>query len=297
MGRAAVVTLSVTEKATMEIEPLSPALGAEVREIDLSRALTEAQADGLRAAMWAHHVLLFRGQSLPPPAQIAVTALFGAVQPHPLRTRRSVPGFDAVLILENRPGRPGARNDYWHSDISHRPQPPSVSCLHSEIVPVGRGDTQFCNMHAAFQALSPELRRKLIGLEAIHSAKASVDRNNLERSDGLPIATVPPPHAHPVVRAHPATGRPALFVNPHFTIGLAGMTEAESRPLLEGLYSAATRDENVFRHRWAVGDVLMWDNRSVMHFAIRDYDETMPRRMYRTTAAGEAPIAWRGDPG
>ena len=106
----------------------------------------------------------------------------------------------------------------------------------------------------------------------------------------MPIESIPAPVRHPVVRTHPESGRPALYVNPVFTKSFDGMTEAESAPLLEYLYAQATRPENVYRHRWAEGDVLMWDNRCTMHYAVHDYDDTAPRLMHRTTAAGDVPF-------
>jgi taurine dioxygenase len=124
----------------------------------------------------------------------------------------------------------------------------------------------------------------------MHSGQATLERSLAEASDALAIPEVPPPRSHPVVRTHPRTGRRALFVNPHFTTRFADMTEEESRPLLEYLASVATRPENVYRHRWSAGDLVMWDNRCAMHYAVRDYDESMPRLMHRTTAAGDRPV-------
>ncbi len=142
----------------------------------------------------------------------------------------------------------------------------------------------------AYETLSDGLREVLRGLHALHSGMATYARS-LEQNDARPIdpAEIKPPRAHPVVRTHPMTGRPTLFVNPHFTTCFAGMTEDESRPLLDTLYEIATRPENVYRHRWRTGDVVMWDNRCTMHYAIMDYTEDMPRFLHRTTAGGDIP--------
>ena len=273
----------------MKISRLSGALGAEVRGVDLAR-LDEAASLAIRDAFHEHLVLVFPDQDLSPGDQVAFTELFGAVEPHPLRTRRTVDGHPAVLIIENRRGRPGARNDYWHSDISHAERPPAVTVLHARLVTDGRGDTMFCNMYRAFDALSEELRETSRGRSALHSGMATYTRS-LEHNDARAIdrGEVKPPRAHPVVCTHPETGRPMLFVNPHFTIRFEDMTEEESRPLLDTLYAAATRPENVYRHRWRVGDVVMWDNRCAMHNAVMDYAEDMERLLHRTTAAGAAP--------
>lgn len=273
----------------MKIGRLCGALGAEVRGIDLAR-LDEAASAAIRDAFHEHLVLVFPDQDLAAADQVAFTELFGPVEPHPLKTRRTVDGFPAVLVIENRQGRPGARNDYWHSDISHAERPPAVSVLHALKVTDGRGDTMFCNMYRAYEALSDGLRRVLGGLSALHSGMATYERS-LARSDARTIdpAEIKPPRAHPVVRTHPVTGRRALFVSPHFTTRFEDMTEEESRPLLDTLYAVATRPENVYRHRWRAGDVVMWDNRCTMHYAVMDYTEDMVRLLHRTTAAGEVP--------
>ena len=274
----------------IESYPLAGAIGVELRGIDLARTTDENTYRAIHGAFYAHNVALFRDQSLGPAEQVAFTSRFGAVEQHPLRSRRGIDGFPEVLVLENREGRPGARNDFWHSDISFAEHPPGTSVLQALIVPEGHGDTMFCNMYAAYEGLSPGLRRMLDGLKAMHSADALVRRNNEEASDGQPIAEAPEPIAHPVVRTHPETGRKALYVNPYFTSHFAGMTVEESRPLIEYLSARASRPENVYRHRWRAGDVLMWDNRCTMHYAVRDYDDTMTRLMHRTTAAGERPV-------
>jgi taurine dioxygenase len=273
----------------MKITRLGGALGAEVRGVDLAR-LDEPTGVAIRKAFHEHLVLVFPDQELPAGAEIEFTELYGPGEPHPLRTRETVDGFPAVLILENCPGRPGARNDYWHSAISHAERPPAVTALHSLEIPDGRGDTMFCNMYGAWEELSEGRPTVFQGLRALHSGMPTYARS-LEQNDARPIelAETKPPRAHSVARTHPAAGRPALFVNPHFTTGFKGMTEEESRPLLGALYKTATRPKNIYRHRWHPDDVVMWDNRCTMHYAVMDYTEDMPRLLYRTTAGGGIP--------
>lgn len=179
---------------------------------------------------------------------MAFTEQFGKVEPHPLRTRRTVDGYPGVLILENQPDKPGARNDYWHSDISYADRPPLGSVLYAKLVPQGKGDTMFCNMHHAWDGLSDEMRRMLDGIQAWHSAAATQKRNNLETNDGNEIKAVPQPRLQPVARTHRDTGRKALFINPHFTTHFEDMSEDESKPLLVFLIVHSTRSENVYRH-------------------------------------------------
>lgn len=280
---------SFTTASSISTRKLSGALAAEIAGIDLSRPLNEHEIRDVQQAFADHLVLVFRGQDLAPAEQVAFTRLFGPVEPHPLGSRRTADGHPEVLVFENKPGTPGARNDFWHSDISFAEQPPVLSLLHARRITEGVGDTMFSNMYAAYDELSSEFKRVLDGLRAVHTSLPLMRRNNEGRSDGRPIADVPPPVEHPAIRTHPVTGRKAVYVNPYFTSHFAGMTAEESRPILEFLNSRATRPENVYRHHWSQGDVVMWDNRATMHYAIYDYDHTMPRLMHRTTAGGEKP--------
>lgn len=274
----------------MKVTPLCGALGARVEGLDLAADISNAEFAALHEAFLDHLVLVFPEQDLPPEAHVGFTRRFGPVEPHPLRSRRGAEGFPEVLVLENKPGQPGARNDRWHSDITCAERPPALSVLHALTIPGGgRGDTMFCNMYAAYDGVSAGLRAMLDRLSAQHNAEWLAVRNSEPGSDGLPIQEIPPPVTHPVVRTHPESGRRALFVNPGFTIGFEGWSRAESAPLLSHLYARATAPENVYRHRWSQGDVLMWDNRCTMHYAVYDYDDSMPRLMHRTTAAGDRP--------
>ena len=201
-------------------------------------------------------------------------------------SRRGLDDHPEVMVLENKPGHLGPRNDFWHSDISFDAKPPLGSILYAITVTEGRADTMFCNMYEAYEGLSVGLRTQLNGMRAMHSAKQLVQ----EVPNRLSVNVAPPAVPHPVVRTHPGTGRKALYVNPHYTINFENWSEDESKPLLDMLIEQATRHENIYRHQWQVGDVLMWDNRCAMHYAVRDYDDTMPRYLYRTTAAGDIPV-------
>jgi taurine dioxygenase len=276
--------------ASFDVKPLSGALGAKITGLDLSGKHDEAIMEAIRTAFLEHHVLVFPGQTLEPEQQVAFTAWFGAVEPHPLGSRRGVDGFPEVLVVANRPGKPGARNDEWHSDITCSERPPALSVLHALEASENRGDTMFCNMARAHDTLSLGMQAMLARMSALHSAESLVRRNNEPGTDALPIAECPPPALHPVVRTHPESGRKALFVNPSFTISFEDMTREESAPLLAWIADWSTKHHNIYRHRWQAGDVLMWDNRVVMHYAVHDYDDSFPRLMHRTTAAGDRPV-------
>ena len=265
--------------------PLSGTLGAEIGGVDLSRPIEDQVFAEVREAFHRHLVIVMRDQRIEPEHLVAFTEKFGPAEPHPLGSRRGLGDHPNVMVLENKPGKPGPRNDFWHSDISFDDMPPLGSILYAIEVTEGRADTMFCNMYAAYEGLSAGLKSVLDGTTAQHSAEKLVQ----EVPNRLSVDVSPPSVTHPVVRTHPGTGRKALYVNPHYTMNFTGWTPEESQPLLDMLTARATRPENVFRHHWRAGDVLMWDNRCVMHYAVRDYDDTMPRLMYRTTAAGDRP--------
>ncbi|MEK9672675.1 MAG: TauD/TfdA family dioxygenase [Rhodospirillaceae bacterium] len=277
------------------VTPKTGCIGAEITGVDLSEGLDNETFDAVIQAFHDHLVLVFPNQDLTPAQQSRFSQKFGPAEPHPYGARVGFEDTPEVIILENRPDKRGARNDFWHSDISASEKPPAVSFLHAKIVPEGRGDTLFCNMYRAFEDLSPGMRVCLTGLNALHTADAIRQRNLAEPDTDSPqIVYVPPPISHPAVRTHPNTGRQALFVNAFFTIGFDGMAVEESKPILDYLITQATRPELVYRHSWRVGDLVMWDNRATMHYAVRDYDQTMPRRMHRTTAGGERPFIKAG---
>ncbi|MBM3511183.1 MAG: TauD/TfdA family dioxygenase [Alphaproteobacteria bacterium] len=269
--------------ARIEVQALGPVLGAAVTGVDLAQPIGPATAEAIRQAWFEHLVLVFPGQDLTAAHQVAFTEVFGPCQRNPDPTRKTLDGRPEVRPLVNRDGEPGPRNDFWHSDVSYAPEPVSASVLHGREVPAVGGDTMFCNMYAAYERLSPGLKRLLATMHAVHSARANY------LTAGLPLDQMPPEHVHPVVRTHPAARRNALFVDPHFTIRFADMTEAESKPLLDYVCAQAIRPENVYRHRWAGGDVVVWDNRAVMHRSVYDYG-SQTRVMHRTTAQGERPF-------
>jgi len=283
--------LTANSLENIEITTLTPAIGARITGVDLAGKLDDSVFAVLHRALLDNLVLHFPGQSLPPAAHIAFTERFGAVEPHPLAARKGHPEFDNLLVLENNPERRGARNDFWHSDISCAPMPPALTMLHAITVPEGKGDTLICNMYLAWERLPDDLKTRLDSLTAEHSGEAIRLRNQAVDTDGNKDMTVPEAETHPVVRRHPETGRRALYTNRFFTTNFTGMTIEESTPLLDLIEEQATEPENVYRHRWSQGDVLVWDNRCTMHYAVYDYNPSETRRMHRTTAAGDRPVA------
>ena len=276
---------------SIQITPLTPHIGARVTGVNLADEIDAGTFGIIHKALLDHLVLTFPEQDLPPAQHIAFTERFGAVEPHPLGARKGHPEFENLLVLENNPNKRGARNDFWHSDISCAPPPPALTMLHALAVPEGKGDTLICNMYRAWENLPADIKAKLDGLTAAHSGEAIRRRNEAANTDGSKNIHVPDAELHPVVRRHPETGRRALFTNRFFTTNFTGMSMEESEPLLELIEEYATAPDNIYRHRWRTGDVLVWDNRCTMHFAVYDYDPAETRRMHRTTAAGDRPAA------
>ena len=273
----------------LSISPASGALGAVIEGLDISK-LNSAQVAAIRPLLDAYSVLVFPDQKLTPEEQIAFTAHFGPVEQHPLYRSAILDGYPEILVLEHKNHEwVNGRNDVWHSDVTFSEEPPLGSVLYCRAITEGLGDTLFCSMRRAYDALSPGMQQMLRQLSAEHSSARMVVRNNSE-SYNVPIDEVPPPVNHPVVRTNRATGKQNLFVNPIYTIRFAGMTEKESDPLLNYLYEQATRPDNIYRHRWKVNDVVMFDNRCAMHYVVLDYGPEMHRLMHRTTAAGERPV-------
>ena len=275
------------------VHPLAPALGAEIRGVDLSEAPDAATFERIRDAFHAHSVILFRGQSLSEEQHIAFSRRFGPLEIH-VATQYLLPDHPEIVVLSNvvENGKPKGIEDagrYWHSDLSYMRRPSLGSLLYALEVPDEGGDTLFASMYAAYDALPAELKRRIAGLKAIHrygdrwQKDAAQGRARPALSAAERQAT--PDAIHPVVRVHPATGRPALYVNEGFTVGIVGMAEAEARALLAELFEFSTQAAFTYRHRWRKGDLLFWDNRSVVHSAT-PYDPQTVRHLHRTTVAG-----------
>lgn len=258
---------------SIRINRMSGSTGAEVVGADLTRP-DAATLGALRTAFLEHHVLAIRGQDLSPDQLLAFAAQFGDVFVHPYVP--SLPGHPGVMeIYQMVP-----LTETWHADVTFSAAPPRTTVLHARELPPAGGDTMFANQHLAYERLSSGLRALLDRLDAVHQG------TSLAADAGLTESTVTA--THPVVIAHPETGRPALFVNADYTRCFADMTDAESAPLLAFLYDVATRHEYVYRHRWLPGDVVMWDNRSVQHRGVNDHGSAR-RYLHRVTLEGTAP--------
>lgn len=272
------------------VEPVSGTVGAAVRGVDLSERLDEGTVAEIRSAFLAHHVLFFSDQDLTPEAQLRFGRYFGELDTHPF-----VEGTEAhpeVIDIITEPDDVLNFGGGWHSDVTFLEEPDLGSVLYAIEVPPFGGDTLFADQHAAYDALSDTMKDLLDGLEARHSAGpqyAEGGYSTLSKS----MKTKSPEQAgrvvcHPLVRTHPETGKKALYVNPSFTIGIEGMRMDESMALLGFLFNHMVREPFTCRFRWSPGSVAMWDNRSVLHYALYDY-RGHRRRMRRITVKGDRP--------
>ncbi len=281
----------------LTIRPLSAACGAEVTGIDIARPLLATDVERLHQALGMHGVLLFRNADLMPEAHIAFSRQFGPLESHVVGDF-NLAGHPEIYVVSNlrEEGRlKGAvyAGQYWHSDLSYMPKPSLGSLLLCHEMPEVGGDTIWANMARAYESLSEPMKQFLGGLRAIHDYSHAYDTYFAHLKERPPLTAEQraktPPVEQPVIRTHPVTGRKVLYVNPGFTTGFVGMPREESAPILEFLFRHATRPEFVYRHKWRVKDLMFWDNRGTMHYALADYDFSVRRHMHRTTLAGDAP--------
>ena len=278
---------------TMAIRRLSGAFGAEIQNIDVAGELDDTTIAQLRDALAAHCILLFRDQKLTPAQHIAFTKRFGPLQELTLGSYLHQ-DHPEIFVVSNKPvaGKPSdTRNTgrHWHTDMCYTPTPCRGSLLYAlEVPPVG-GDTVFANMQRAFDTLSDGMRAMIEDLRTVHDLSRVPDFKNRDPEATAKFVSDNPPVEQPLVWAHPDSGRRSLLLSQHITGRFKDMTEAESKPLIDYLIGHATRIENTYRHQWRVGDLIFWDNRSVMHCAPGDYDMSNlanRRHMHRTTLSG-----------
>ncbi|MEM7269055.1 MAG: TauD/TfdA family dioxygenase [Pseudomonadota bacterium] len=274
----------------MDIRPLSGALGAEIVGVDL-KALDDAGFGALRDVFLERSVIVVRDQDLAPVDHIAFAERWGTINVNrffkPVDTHPQI-----ATVLKEADQTLNIGGD-WHTDHSYDDAPAMGSILYAVETPPAGGDTLFCSMHAAYEGLSPGMQAMFRGLKAHHSSRhafvATQSGNEAHRDGRLGNEGRATQDAlHPVVIAHPFTGRPALYANSDFTTHFEGWTAEESAPLLSQIEAIATTPEYTCRVSWAPGTLTMWDNRAVMHKAINDYHGHR-RLMHRITVEG-APL-------
>ena len=270
--------------------PLSPGFGVEVEGVDLAQPLSDAQFDALRDAFFRAQVLVLRGQRLTPAQFVAWARRFGPPEPHVIDQFHH-PADPNILILSNvvKDGQPQGLADagtYFHTDYSYLDVPARATTLYSiEAPPVG-GNTVFANQYAAYDDLPDAMKRRLEGLVAVHhygnrddldeSSRTVASVLTEEQKARMPLIT------HPVVRTHPVTGRKALYAVSGSSFGIVGMPEGEARALLDELAAHSTQERYLLSVFYGVGDLVIWDNASLLHRATLT-DPRYPRTLWRIT--------------
>jgi taurine dioxygenase len=274
---------------TLGVRPLSPALGAEITGIDLSRQVDESIFAQIRDAWHQNLVLLLRDQRLSEQDQVRFAEKFGP--PAVIHTKQFVRNHPAVMLISNirEDGKPiGALPDgemHFHTDQCHQERPAMASMLYALEVPSTGGNTLFANGYKAYETLPAEIKRRIEGRKALNA----YDYDTAATKRGTRLAQGVPSYVHPVVRTHPATGRKALYVNRLMTVRIEGLSAHESGELLAFLFDHQERPEFVYEHVWRAGDLVIWDNRCTLH-ARTDFSPNERRLMRRVTILGEKPV-------
>jgi taurine dioxygenase len=268
---------------TIEIDKLTPIIGAEISGVDLSKPLGNRTIDELHRALAENCVIFFRDQHMSPDQHLAFGRLFGDLHIHPAAP--TVPGNPGLMVIHADKNSPRADGENWHTDVSCEIEPPMGSVLYIKTCPPKGGDTLFANMYAAYEALSDRMKKYLDGMTAAHDGEIY---RGLYATYG--IADKPQyPHAeHPVVRTHPVTGKKCLYVNRGFTRSLIGVPRDEGDAMLRYLYEHMENPLFQCRFRWRENSIAFWDNRCVQHRAMWDYWPNM-RSGNRVTIAGDKP--------
>ncbi len=283
----------------MQINPLSDILGAEVVGLDVGK-LDKASLKTVQEAFLKYHVLVFREQKLLPEQQIQFATNFGQLDVH-IQKDNQYSGHEAMQILSNKKingkyiGSPSA-GDAWHSDLSYTDIPTLCTMLYALEIPEIGGDTEWSNMHKAYDTLSSEVKSRLKGLHARHTfnrfRNPRVEVPDVYKGKGKEryVDVAPPDAIHPVVRTHPETGRKALYISERFTIGIEELEEEEGQLLLDELIAHQKNRDFIYRHKWSQGDLTIWDNRCLIHLACGGVPEGQIRHMHRVIVRGDKPF-------
>jgi taurine dioxygenase len=287
---------AVIEQQTIAVHPTGASLGADIAGLDLAGALAPERMAAIKKAWGEHLVLRFRGQALSDDDLLRFSRQFGELDRAPISATADAPaGRDYIMVVSNvvenglAIGQLGAYEAVWHTDMSYIPEPPMASALYSLEVPPSGGDTGFCNMYLAWDTLPADLRRQVEGRLCRHDAS----RNSVGELRRGFVDAPDPSHTigaeHPIVRTHPVTGKKALFLGRRRNAYIPGLPLADSEALLDALWAHATKPEFEWYQEWRKGDLILWDNRCVMHR--RDaFDPASRRIMHRTQVKGDRPF-------
>lgn len=287
--------VAANSSEAITFEALTPGLGAEIRGVDVSQSLSDAVFSKVLDILHDRCVIVFRGQKLKPQQLATFSARFGELDVHHM-IEHTLPDLPTVRVLSNvvKDGRAigiARGGMHWHSDLSYKAKPALGTLLYGIECPPEGADTLFANMYAAYDSLPQQTKEKLRGLRGVHDRNYRYRELYPNRPPLTPeqIAKIPPVE-HPLVRAHPVTRRHALFVAKDIVSGVIGMDVDEGRHLVAELEQFATQPEFVYAHKWRAGDLVVWDNRCLLHRAT-PYDNRYQRTLWRTQVKGDEPIA------
>jgi taurine dioxygenase len=280
-----------------EVTPLHPQFGCEIKGVTLEEAVSDSVFPMIYDAFLRYQLILFRDVDLPPATQVALARRFGEVQVHVMNQYHGYADHPEIYVLSNldENGRPNGKHPdkgtlFWHTDGSWRPTPGLATMMYSERVPEAGGHTEFASTYEAYDRLSPEMKARLDGLNAIHNLDFSRTRRHGEDPMTEEQKRKVPPVPHPVIRRHPETDRPALFLGDHAET-IEGMDYQEGRDLIEHLMSTSITDDMIYSHKWQPRECAIWDNRCTLHRAT-GFDTTKHIRvMRRCTTLGQLPSA------
>ena len=275
---------------TVSIKPLSDALGVEVTGVDLSRPVKPDDLAAMKRAHADHLVMVVRGQKLDPEQYLAAARLFGDTMPQHLsdmlmEEHPEIAVLDSRKTIAGPDGRKAATGSRaWHTDHTNHARPPKTTVLYALSLPSSGGDTGFANMQEAYAALPEPERKALAALKTVNKIE---DHNYVSAEDRKKFGA---PQVHPLVRTHPDSGKKALYFHPGKTDRVGDMTQDKSLEFLDDLLERTIKPDVTYRHKWQVGDVLLCDNRAVLHLAYDDYDHAEGRVMHRIILEGEVPF-------
>jgi taurine dioxygenase len=271
------------------LEQITPTIGAEISNIDLSQDLSEEKLDQIYQDLIDYKVIFFRNQEISPKNHIALAKSFGEIEPpHPVYPH--VRDFPEIVLLENDANNP-PDTDEWHTDVTFKSDPAFASILYSKIIPPSGGDTLWCSLSAIYEALPDDTKKYLETLRAVHDMGSFrnnfIDDDNEKSAQNVNEGFQKFGNAiHPMVKVHPISKNKLLYINPGFTSQIVGMNMTDSNNLLTYLFNFMNKPEFQIRFRWSANTIAIWDNRCTMHYAIGDY---MPhhRQMNRITVLND----------
>lgn len=282
------------EGSKIEFRKISAHFGASVTGIDVGKPLSAADHQALSEGLAKYEVLVFRDQDITAQNLMDFGSSFSELTVHPFSPNDD--NNPELIVFDNKEGNPPFSTDVWHSDETFRLEPPMATMLCAKIVPEVGGDTMFSSMSAGYESLSQKIKdliEDMVGVHDLGPFKRLFGGTKEGRALLLDYGNRYPLVAHPIVRIHPESGKRVLFVNPQFTVHIEGLTQRESDHLLDILFHQAVIPEYQYRHHWEPNTLVLWDNRSVQHYAVHDY-YPQRRKMDRVTLKGTVPVGPAG---